>query len=437
MKHTVHAKYLLLTLFFGVFAVIQVSAQMKIGNHPTQIQPASILELESNNQALRLTQGDTAEVNNIIASESAQNGVSPDSAAEGMIMYQKSDNSLYMRVGGYWRRVVSSANVDSTFWKLKGNTGTDSASSFLGTLDNQPLNMGANGNKYIIIHSNGVLDVLADSSYFSNKAVFGKSVTIADSLNVNNGALKVSDSVYIGKPMAIHDSIVIKGLGNALSSDSSVLVIGSGGVVRKLDMDSIGIRQINGVGGTYFHLKFDTVSAGHTGPWIDSTSLSEFSTLVLNIPDASPTVRGLVNTTTQAFGGVKSFVDSVAVGQQGAANSTFQVTGNVSVAQNIVTSATYDMTTGTNANYRTIVFDVTSNLGGVDVTLPNASNIDGRIYTFKKIGKTDDGQLMSPVKISTSNGETIDNDGATFNLYNNFTSVSLQAQNGNWTIVGH
>ena len=424
-----------LTLFFGVFTVLGAHAQMKIGNHPTTIHPASILELESGNQALRLTQGDTIDVNAVIGTDTHTDKYQ---AAEGMIMYQEKDSSIYMRTQGSWRKVVSLTDVDSTFWKLQGNAGTDSSTSFLGTTDKNALNIGANNQRYIVIHSNGRIDLLGDSTFVQNNTGFGKSVTVADSLNVNGGALNVTaDSVYFGRPLAIHDSIVIKGLESALSTDTSLLVIGSGGIVRKISLDSIGIRAVNGVGGTYLHLRFDSVSAGHAGPWIDSTSESGISTLILNIPDASPSQRGLVSDTTQVFTGAKSFQTTLAVGAADTATSTLQVSGSLGLATNLYTGSDthYDMTVAANAAYRTIIFNVTTISGGYTVTLPDATKIPGRVYTIKKIGKTDDGQLSNPVVISTSSSQTIDGDTGSFTIYNNFTAVTLQAQGGNWYLL--
>jgi hypothetical protein len=187
------------------------------------------------------------------------------------------------------------------------------------------------------------------------------------------------------------------------------------------------------------HLKFDTISAGHTGPWIDSLTAKSDSTLILNLPDAALAVRGLMNDTAQSFGGLKSFQNSVAIGTVDTATSTLEVVGTMGMGINIVPTATgnYDMATNANgeANYRTIIFDVTSTTGGVTVTLPDASQIPGRVYTFKKIGTTDDGQIENPVEINTSAGQTIEGDSGSFTIYNNFTSVTLQAQNGNWYIV--
>ena len=214
-------------------------------------------------------------------------------------------------------------------------------------------------------------------------------------------------------------------------------IIGSGGIVRKIALDSIGIRAVNGVGGTYLHIRFDSISTGHTGPWIDSTSESGISTLILNIPDASPSQRGLVSDTTQVFTGAKSFQTTLAVGTADTATSTLQVNGSVGLATNLYTDANthYDMTVAANAAYRTIIFNVTSISGGYTVTLPDATKIPGRVYTIKKIGKTDDGQLSNPVVISTSSAQTIDGDSGSFTIYNNFTAVTLQAQGGNWYLL--
>lgn len=435
MKNTLRLRITLLALFFGMLAGLQAHGQMKIGNHPTTIHPASILELESGSQALRLTQGDTLNVNAVIGTDTHTDKYL---AAEGMIMYQQNDSSIYMRTQGYWHKVVSLSDVDSTFWNLRGNTATDSTSSFLGTLDKNALNIGANNQKYLIIHSNGRVDVLGDSTFVQSNTGFGKSVTIADSLNVNGGGLKVTkDSVYFGNPLAIHDSIVINGLERALSTDTSLLVIGSGGIVRKISMDSIGIRAINGVAGTYLHLRFDSVSAGHSGPWIDSTTQSGISTLILNIPDASPSVRGLISDTTQTFQGAKSFETTVAVGTADTATSTLQVTGNLGLATNVYTESNthYDMTIAANAAYRTIIFNVSAVAGGYTVTLPDATKTPGRIYTIKKVGQTNDAQLSNPVVISTTAGQTIEGDTGSFTIYNNFTAVTLQAQGGTWYLI--
>lgn len=440
----------LLTLVCGLLVSIQVHAQMKIGNHPTQIHPASILELESNNQALRLTQGDTLEVNGIIGNGDPANShdltQETVQAAEGMIMYNNADHSLYMRIGGYWRQMTSADEVDSTFWKLTGNAGTDPALNFLGTTDNAALKIGTNNSPYILISSTGMVNIVDSlqaggfAHFTGDSAVFDNTVSIQDSLKVGNGQFVVGlDSIHAGKAFFLQDSLTLRTVRQALSTDDQVLVISPEGIVRKTSFNSLGIRTINGVGGTNLHLRLDTVSSGHTGPWIDSLTAKPDSTLILNLPDAALTIRGLMNDTLQSFGGLKSFQNSVAVGTADTATSTLQVTGTIGTGINIVPTATgnYDMATNANgeANYRTIIFDVSTTTGGVTVTLPDASQIPGRVYTFKKIGIANDGQINNPVQINTSAGQTIEGDGGSFTIYNNFTSVTLQAQNNEWYII--
>jgi hypothetical protein len=447
MKNMVRVRYLLLTLALGVFAVIQASAQMKIGNHPTQIQPASILELESNNQALRLTQGDTLKVNGIIATEATlPDGETPYQAAEGMILYNEGDSSFYMRMNGWWHKVMSADQVNEQYFKIGGNTIAATA-AFLGTKGAaDSLRIGTDSSKAsIVIMPNGIVNFLDSlhaaqgriDSLFSNVLISNDSLNVANKLTVNVDSSKVAN-VFV-----MQDSVLMTNLMKAYGADTSLLSISPGGVVHKMSIDSLlGANKptINGINSTIFHLKFGQDTAGgHTGPWIDSTSMAADSILIFNIPDAGLHVRGLMDTTAQVFGGTKSFADSVAIGQTSTPNSTFQVTGNVSLGQNLVTSGnTYNMaTTNTFALYRTIIFNVNSIGSGVTVTLPDASTIPGRLYTFKKIGSATDGQLADPVTINTTASQTIDTDGTSFTLYNNFTSVTLQASGSNWVIIGH
>lgn len=448
MKNMVRVRYLLLTLALGVFAVIQASAQMKIGNHPTQIQPASILELESNNQALRLTQGDTLKVNGIIATEATlPDGETPYQAAEGMIMYNEGDSSFYMRMNGWWHKVMSADQVNAQYFKLGGNT-ISTSSTFLGLKGHSDsLRIGTDSTAAsIIIMPNGVINML-DSLHAVlariNKLYSGvasiDTLTVNDSLNVAGNFIVKKDTSRMLNYFVMQDSVVMTNLMKAYGADTALLSIGPGGVVHRMSIDSLlGANKptINGINSTIFHLKFGTDST-RKGPWIDSTSMAKDSILIFNIPDAALGVRGLVDTTSQVFQGTKMFRDSLAVGQTTTPNSTFQVNGNVSLAQNLVSATSYDMTTAANAAYRTIVFNVAALTGPVTVTLPSASSIPGRLYTFKKIGSTGDGQLAEYVKLNTSSSQTIDGDGTSFTLYNNFTSVTLQAQSGNWVIIGH
>lgn len=448
MKNIVRVRYLLLTLAFGVFAVIQASAQMKIGNHPTQIQPASILELESSNQALRLTQADTTAINGIIGTETTlPDGETPYQAAEGLVTYQPLDSSFYMRFQGTWHKIMSADQVNSQYFKIGGNTIAATA-AFLGTKGAvDSLRIGTDSsNASIIVMPNGVVNFLDSlhaaqgriDSLYSNILISNDSLNVANKLTVNVDSSKVAN-VFV-----MQDSVLMKNLMNAYGADTSLLSISPGGVVHKMSIDSLlghNKPTINGINSTVFHLVFGRDSS-RNGPWIDSTSMAADSVLIFNIPDAGLHVRGLMDTTAQVFGGTKSFADSVAIGQTGTPNSTLQVNGNVSMASNIVTS-NYDMNaTAANANYRTIIAKVDNPSGtgpgtAITITLPNATTCSGRMYTIKKIGSTSLSEVGAPVTINTASSQLIDGDTGSFILYNNFTSVSLQSDGTGWDIIGH
>ncbi|TAM93572.1 MAG: hypothetical protein EPN39_19715, partial [Chitinophagaceae bacterium] len=251
MTHMVRIRYLLLTLFFGAFAFLQASAQMKIGNHPTQIQPASILELESNNQALRLTQGDTAQVNLIIAGETTlPDGETPSAGAEGMIMYQLSDKNFYIRKNGYWNRILTSNN-ENQYFQLGGNSltkaaGTDT-SAFLGLNSaGDTLKIGTNGIPSVIIAPTGVINMLDSLNAVLarvNKLYSGvakiDTLTVNDSLNVANKFTVNNGTSTVSNIFVMKDSVMMTNLMNAFGADTALLSIGPGGVVHKMSIDSL------------------------------------------------------------------------------------------------------------------------------------------------------------------------------------------------------
>lgn len=76
--------------------------QLKLGNNPTQINKAAVLELQSWNQGLRLTRGDTTAVNAIISGFTA----AQKDSTNGMIIFQISDSSIYLYTGGWWRKLA-------------------------------------------------------------------------------------------------------------------------------------------------------------------------------------------------------------------------------------------------------------------------------------------------------------------------------------------
>ncbi len=423
MKNPMRVKYLLLLSMITLLWFSQARAQMKIGNHPTKIGKASILELESPNQGLRLTRvPDTATVNQVFATMDQE---AVDSA-NGMIVFQTKDSSLYLRAGGGWHRLLSADDLGvlvggepgNTFWDLTGNAGTDSSVQFLGTTDLMGMRIGTNSESAILIDRNGSVAVM-DSLFIGGGVSLGQSAQIADSL-------------LVGASLHVQDSVTLETVSEALGTDYTALVIGSDGVIRKKNLELAAS-----------HISLEAVTGGSVGKDFNIDSISVPNTFILNLPYASgirnQAANGLVDTVTQSFAGTKSFRDSVAVGKDEPANSTLEVNGNVSLAAHI-TTADFNMGTTTNAEYKTIICNVSGQSGisgspTITVTLP--SPLDGRIYTIKKIGDENANQINAYVTVLASTGTTFGDGGTSANLYNNWTSITVQAMQGKWYIVGH
>lgn len=102
-KYLRHIFFSFLAFGLALSSFRSKAQQLKLGNNPTQINKAAVLELQSWNQGLRLTRVDTNAVNDII--NSLPSAAEKDST-NGMIVFQVSDSSIYYRTGGYWRKLV-------------------------------------------------------------------------------------------------------------------------------------------------------------------------------------------------------------------------------------------------------------------------------------------------------------------------------------------
>lgn len=138
-------KIIILSFLFLLVGTL-AKAQLKIGDNPTSIQKASILELESTRQGLLLPR---------IADTALINALTPP---DGMIIYLTTDNSLRLRSNGTWKKIADLAAASSN-WSLTGNTGTDSTLNFIGTVDGKPLVMKTNNSERLRINSNGNIGI--------------------------------------------------------------------------------------------------------------------------------------------------------------------------------------------------------------------------------------------------------------------------------------
>lgn len=315
-------KGLLLAAFMG--SGMLANAQLKVGDNPTNIQKSSILELESTRQGLllpRLT--DTAAINLLTP---------PD----GMIIFLTPDKSLRIRSQGAWKKLASMADATAN-WSLTGNTGTDSASSFIGTLDGKPFTIKTDNAARMIVSSNGnvgigtttpsatlnvngtvklenlaagtneveVLVLNADGSVYKRTM---SSSAFENSIKAINGIQRQTLSIT-AEASTSEDSVKVENR-DADSTIAVYLPVQDGSSANK----PYGFLTRNDWSKIQSSVQTITIGAVATTPDVNGASIVVDSTsrqIILHPADA--THAGIVTAGTQTFGGSKTFRDSVTV----------------------------------------------------------------------------------------------------------------------------
>ena len=249
--------------------------------------------------------------------------------------------------------------------------------------------------------------------------------------DATNPGIVTAGTQTFGGDKTFNNKVVVNGAVtlNSVASNTttdSVLVLNNGVIEkRKVSAAAFGnaIRNINGNRDTAQAIAFRNSGTDLT------VSTNGADSIFLNVPDASATARGVVNTNAQTLAGHKTFADTLTaaktmlVGATGNANSTVQVSGSFATAIKAVTAA-YTATASDN----TILANTTS--AAFTVTLPNPSAFAGRMYTIKKIGT---GGIDNALTISPASG-TIDG-GNSYIIYNDWTFVTMQTDGTNWYII--
>ena len=145
-KFTQRKPKALVLSFFLLFSTLITKAQLKVGDNPTNIQKSAVLELEATRQGLLLPRlADTVSINSLTP---------PD----GMIIFLTSDKSLRLRSNGSWKKIADLSEAASN-WSLTGNSGTDSALNFIGTIDGKPLSIRTNNAERLHVGANGNIGI--------------------------------------------------------------------------------------------------------------------------------------------------------------------------------------------------------------------------------------------------------------------------------------
>lgn len=281
-------------------------------------------------------------------------------------------------------------------------------------------NLGVSGSSSVTGNSSvgGTLAVTGDATFNSNASVSGNT-TVGGSLGVT-GAATFSNNATVQGNATVNGNTVLNGnssstltlanIGDALPADgNNVLIRNSSGVVLQKTLNQSAFKQLQ-VG----------KDASKHDIYIDSSAADK---TIINIPTATDHVRGVVDTSAQAFAGSKSFRDSLAIGTTNTPTSTLDVQGSFALAIKTV-SANYTIT----EKDHTILADCSG--GAITVTLPNPSGMAGRIYTIKKIGN---GGLDNALTITPTSGSI--EGGTSYTIYNDWTFVTLQTDGTNWYII--
>src|SRR2546421_11369954 len=124
-------KKILCVVTAGLFFLASGHAQNNVGIGTVTPNASAQLDITSTTQGLLIPRMTTAGVTSI------------SNPAKGLLVYDTVKNQLMVNMGTSalpnWQTVVFNSG-----WSLGGNSGTNPATQFIGTLDNQPLNFRQN-----------------------------------------------------------------------------------------------------------------------------------------------------------------------------------------------------------------------------------------------------------------------------------------------------
>lgn len=304
MKKNYSSKNLLLLVLFLVLSAPAAFAQLKIGDNPATINKASLLELESLRQGLLLPR--------IPDTTLAPLTTAPD----GMIIYHIPSQSLMVRRGGYWSKLVDSLNASAGTWLLKGNANTNPANNYLGTSDNQALSIRTNAIEAINISTTQTvaLKQVPASATLISVLMIDPATGIINQRNLSPAAF--TDAIHTLNGVARQGFTIRADTLNAnfgvttTPADSTISlnipIVGTAsaktGLLTYADWLSFSTRQ-----------KAITIGAFILTPGSPNGLVLDSASGTLSLVAASATTPGGISTVAQIFAGAKTFNDSVSI----------------------------------------------------------------------------------------------------------------------------
>lgn len=403
-KFTLWQRAFLLVALAGCSTLVQ--AQLKIGDNPTSIQKSSILELESTRQGLLLPRlSDTAAINLL-------------TPPNGMIIFLNTDQSLRLRSNGSWVKIADLSTATSN-WSLTGNTGTNPATNFIGTIDGQPLVIRTSNAERLRIDAAGnvgigqanptaklnvdgtvklenlpvsttdldVLVIAADGSV-SKRTI--ASTTFENVIRAINGIQRQELSITAAPSLAT-DTVQIENR----QADSTIAVYlpvqnGSAGATKPYGFLTFpDWQKIQSA------IQTITIGAVATVPNVNGATLDSTGagTRVLVLHPADATNPGIVTAGAQTFGGDKTFNNGVTVNgtttlnnlTTNASSDTVLVSNNGVIQKRVVSASAFgnairsindNRDSAQNIAFRDLGTDLTVSTNGTDsvyLNVPSAS----------------------------------------------------------------
>ena len=176
-------KFIGLILFSLLFTTSIQAQSFAINTDGSTANSSALLDVKSTSKGILIPRLSKTDKNSIAT------------PATGLLIFQNAPDSIGFHYydGSKWLWLAASNTTDTIAWKVNGNTGTNSATSFIGTRDNVPLSFRQN-NKWL-----GRLDA-TNKNYFIGagsgvNSTGNNNVAIGDSVAYNS---KASSTVILG-----------------------------------------------------------------------------------------------------------------------------------------------------------------------------------------------------------------------------------------------
>lgn len=215
--------------FFTAFFFYELKAQTKIGDNPSSINSAVILELESKKKGFLMPRMNSNQMNSIVT------------PPVGLQVFNTDSSCVCFYSNSGWKSLCASKS-DTNAWSLSGNS-TTTSNQFLGTKNNSSLRVRTNNEERMVVDSIGNVGI-GTKTPTSNLQINGSFSTTIQEINSNYSLTSLdhiiavnaqNSDIYVNMPSAIG----IKGRQYVFKkvdeSDHQIVIKASSG--QKIDAD--------------------------------------------------------------------------------------------------------------------------------------------------------------------------------------------------------